>query len=349
MDHEDQFSLPPAAIRKQLSRILESHALAASDRMARFLRFVVEHSLAGRSGELKEYLIGVEVFDRKQSYDPRVDPIVRVEARRLRAKLAEYYQKDGTADDILVELPKGSYVPRFTRRGDAATSVPSSLSGSGKTPEANAQAQPRTIAVLPFGNVSRDPENDYFSDGLTEELIHALTKVPTLRVVAWNSAVRVRGGERDIYGIGQQLGVETVLMGSVRCDGMRIRILAQLVETKTGFYRWSENYDRDVNEMFAIQEEIARSIVAALQGKLSGDVPRRDYNLQAYNEYLKGRFYWNKRTTDGMRRASTHFEKAIQIDPQFALGYAGLADTYVLLSGYGVAHPAESFHKGRTA
>lgn len=309
--------------------------------MARFLRLVVEHSLAGKSGDLKEYLIGMEAFDRKPSYDPRVDPIVRVEARRLRSKLAAYYQGDGGQDEIVIELPKGSYVPKFSGR----VAPPAAAAAIARS--AREQQPDRTVAVLPFANTSRDPE-EYFSDGLTEELIHALTKIRGLRVVAWNSAARVRGGERDIYNIGQQLGVATVLTGSVRHEGDRIRILAQLIETRSGVYLWSETYDRKIEQMFAIQQEIANSIAAALLVQFGVSEPR-EYNLQAYNEYLRGRYHWNKRTTDGFWRSIDHFQRSIDIDPAFALGYAGLADAYLLMVGYGIVMPGQWLPKAKEA
>ena len=339
LDHEDHPEFAPESIRKHLGSILSSSVFANSERMSRFLRFVVDTTLGGHTDDLKEYAIGVEVFDRKPSYDPRVDPIVRVEARRLRSKLAAFYEAEGKASEIQIVLPKGCYAPRFTRR--------TSVEPVSDEKPANG-APPRTIAVLPFANVSRDPEKEYFSDGLTEELIHALTKIEELRVVAWNSSTRVRGDEPDIYSTGQQLGVATVLKGSIRCYGDRLRILAQLVDTRTGYYLWSETYDRHMEEMFAIQEEIAASIVQALQIKL-GVQKRRAHNVQAYNEYLRGRYQWNKRTADGLRKSLEHFKNALSIDPDFALGYAGLADAYVLLADYGVESPSESMAKGRSA
>src|ERR1700692_3156932 len=155
-----------------------AHALfARSERMGRFLRLAIERMLAGKADELKEYLIGVEVFDRKPSYDPRVDPIVRVEARRLRSKLESYYAGEGAADELIIEFRKGTYAPVFLEKSE---------------PPATAEA-PRAgaIAVLPFSNLSSEPDTEYFSDGLTEELIHGLTKLDGFMVVAWSSAARV--------------------------------------------------------------------------------------------------------------------------------------------------------------
>ena len=190
--------------------------------MARFLRLTVERALAGRAGELKEYLIGVEVFDRKASYDPRVDPIVRVEARRLRSKVKAYYEGDGKDDAVLIEFLSGSYAPHLTVRAAGA-------------PERQT-AEGITVAVLPFADLGLKPQNQYFSDGLTEELIHALTKVPRLRVVAWNTAAQLRDRQDDVRALRDQLQVDAVLTGSVRIAGASLRVRAQLIDTASGVY-----------------------------------------------------------------------------------------------------------------
>jgi serine/threonine-protein kinase len=327
-------------IRRQTERVLSSRTFTASGRMSRFLRFAVERTLEGRGGELKEYLLGVEIFDREESFDPRVDPIVRVEARRLRSKLKSFYENEGSCDPLVIELPTGSYVPRFRIRGSEPS--PASV------------APERNIAVLPFTNLSPDPDTDYFSDGLTEELIHALTKVEGLRVVAWNTASRLKDRQDDPTGIGRQLNVATVLVGSVRSSGGRIRVMARLIETSSGYYLWSETYDRQIEDLFAIQEEISRAIVDTLRVQFIGSragqgMARSPSNLVAYNLYLKGRFHWNKRTREGLERAIQHFRKAVSVDPAFAAGYAGVADAYTLLADHGLARPAEVMAEAKSA
>ena len=199
MKPENPFS--KAVVENQLTRVLASKGFAHSARMARFLRFTVERALEGAADQLKEYVLGIEVFDRKSSYDPRVDPIVRVEARRLRSKLKNYYANEGLTDHVIIEFPTGTYAPQF-------------LCGN-ETP-AHDTPKPRSIAVLPFSNLSAEPDTEYFSDGLTEELIHGLTKLEGLMVVAWNSAARLKGEPHNWSEIGRQLNVSTVLVGSVR-------------------------------------------------------------------------------------------------------------------------------------
>jgi TolB-like protein len=335
-------AVPPAEIvREQMDRILSSAPFIQSSRMTRFLRFIVECSLDSRADALKEYLIGVEVFDRKPDYDPRVDPIVRVEARRLRSKLQAYYETRGSDDEWIIELPKGTYLPRFRARTAAAA-------------ESRVGADESSIVVLPFANLSAQPENEYFSDGLTGELIHALTKVEGLRVVAWNSAAQLKSGSYDVKAIGRQLSVKTVCAGSVRRSATRVRVLAQLIDTATGHYLWSETYDRELQDLLVIQEEIARAIVKALrltliERPLTHVTDRRGGNFEAYNHYLKGRFHWNKRSAEGIRKSVEHFEAAIALEPGFAAAHAGLADAFTLHADYGLVHPSEAVPKAKAA
>lgn len=335
--------IPQSNIRAQLERILASTAFAQSERMCRFLRMVVEYSFENRDSELKEYAIALRVFDRKPAFDPRLDPIVRVEARRLRTKLDQYYERAGTDDEIRIELPKGSYAVRYSRRD------PCPPAAGDSTPVAPDTA----IAVIPFANLSRGEENEYFSDGLTEELILGLTRVPGLRVVAWTSAAQLRG-EHDFRGVGQRLNVGAVLTGSVRKAGNRIRVTAQLIDTENSNYLWSEAYDRQLKDLFQIQDEISRAIVGTLRIQLAGRfsfpaIRPAAWNFEAHNLYLKGRFEWNRRTSEGMRRSERFFEQAIELEPGFALGWAGLADSRTLLGEYGIARPEESMPRAKQA
>ncbi|HZT31998.1 MAG TPA: tetratricopeptide repeat protein [Bryobacteraceae bacterium] len=332
-----------AAVLEHLTKILASKAFVKSDRLSRFLRFAVEQALAGREDQLKEYVIGVEVFDRSATYDPRIDPIVRVEARRLRAKLCRYYETDGRGDRLRIEFPTGAYVPRFHHGGE-----PPPVEAPAPSPD------PATIVVLPFANLSSDPENEYFSDGLTEELIHALTKVERLRVVAASSVMQFKGKPYDIRQIGERLKVCSVLEGSVRKAGSRVRITVQLIHAADGRYLWTETYDREMQDLFAIQEEIARAIVAALRVQLVGGPSRplvrpSGQNLEAYNLYLKGRQQYNLRTEEGMHRSIDFYRRAIDVDPEFARAYAGIALSMEALGTYGVIPPNEVKEKCRAS
>jgi serine/threonine-protein kinase len=306
--------------------------------MIRFLQFTVEKALAGASSTLKEYAIGLEVFDRDSSFDPRIDPIVRVEARRLRTKLKQYYETEGASDAILLDYPKGQYAPVFSQR--IVQPLVARSAGTGR--------DSRRIAVLPFANFSSDPDNEYFSDGLTEELTHALTRVHGLCVIASSSASKFKG-QGDIRAIGQQLNVGAVLEGSVRRSGDRLRITAQLVDISDGHYLWSETYERRMEDVFAIQDEISRAIVDTLRIQLAGSLVQPRDNLNAYNAYLKGRFHCSRRTEDGLTRGIEYFKQALIEEPEYALAYAGIADAYSLLSQYGVLAPAEVMPKALAA
>jgi serine/threonine-protein kinase len=339
-DH--QISRP--IVEDQLRKILASKPFAQSARISRFLRFTVECALNGATEQLKEYVLGMEVFDKKDSYDPRVDPIVRVEARRLRSKLKSYYESEGAADLVVIEFPKGTYVPRF--HGNNAAPLH-------RAPQYQT-LRPQAIAVLPFSNLSPEADTEYFSDGLIEELIHGLTKIEDLRVVAWSSAARLKGQPYDVREIGRQLNVGTVLVGSVRSSCERLRVMAQLVDTADGRYLWSETYDRQMQDLFAIQEEISSAIVRTLRIKLmdrpgAPAVRHGAYNLEAYNLYLKGRFQWNKRTAEGLKKGLEYAEQAIAVDPSFAPGYVGVADSLILLTEYGLMSPESSVPPARSA
>src|ERR1700688_3581545 len=325
-----------SSILAQLERILASAAFAQSDRMCRFLRMVVEYSLENRAGELKEYPIALQVFDRKPSFDPRMDPIVRVEARRLRTKLGHYYEREGVDDEIRIELPKGNYAVRFSRRPASAPVAVERV-----MEKAAASSSEAAVAVIPFANLSPDEENDYFSDGLTQELILGLTRVPGLSVVAWTSAAQLRG-EHDFQAVGKRLNVVAVLTGSIRKAGSRVRVSAQLIDTADSCYLWTEAFDRQLRDLLQIQDEISRAIVGTLRihlaARLSSPALRpAAYNFETINLYLKGRFEWNRRMPDGMRRSLRFFEQAIELEPGFALAWAGLADAWTLLADYGGA------------
>jgi len=343
-----------SAVRQQVEKILAHGLFTRSDRMGRFLRVAVERSLEGRAADLKEYLIGVEVFDRKETYDPRVDPIVRVEARRLRSKLKAYYEGDGCGDPVVIEFLSGSYAPRIRLPEPAAVAV------------AIPSVEPGliTVAVLPFADLSPKPGHEYFSDGLTEELIHALTKVPGMRVVAWNTAAQLRGGQQDIGAIRDRLKAGTALTGSVRIASLSdgspsLRVRAQLIDTETGVYLWSETFDRAMQDVFAIQEEIARAIVRTLRVQLApspggyekgATLPARSRStIGSYDYYLKGRYHWHKRTPEELASSVQLFELAIAADPSSALAQTGLADAYALLVDYGLMSPVEGMPLAKAA
>ena len=208
-----------------------------------------------------------------------------------------------------------------------------------------------SVAVLPFRNMSPDPDAEYFSDGITEEIISVLTHVASLRVAARTSSFAFKGKDTDVRIIGQELGVRTVLEGSVRQAGRRLRIHAQLIDVATGYHLWSERYDRELEDVFAVQDEIARSIAETLEPRLTGgggaslpERPNRD--VEAYDLYLKGRHFWKQRR---MRSAIQQFEAAAEKDPGYADAYTALADSYSIWGFYGGISTWEAYARARAA
>ncbi|MEO7137323.1 MAG: hypothetical protein ABI037_06385, partial [Gemmatimonadales bacterium] len=210
----------------------------------------------------------------------------------------------------------------------------------------------RAIAVLPFVNSSPDPENEYFSDGITDELITALTKVEGLRVASRTSAFALKNVREDVRALGARLDVSAVLEGTVRKAGNRLRITVQLTDVADGRALWSERYDREMADVFAIQDEIAGTIVRTLRstllGKLGDTTPvRYTANVRAYSLYLKGRFWWNRRSQAAIKEGIRFFEQAIEEDPGYALAYSGLADSYALDLDYRGAPVVEGMERAK--
>ena len=301
---------PPSAevIHEELERLLNSVTFAAARAQKRFLQFTVTELLQGRGHLLKEFALGVEVFGRGESFDPRTHNIVRVEASKLRAKLARYYATEGRDNPLRIELPKGSYVPvphwnsrpDFLKQDTAEPpeSMPVSVSRTDSAPwlrlhlrpglslvvlalvllsaalmfrnrgGAAAESRDPSVAVLPFVNLNNDG-NDLLSDGITEDLLDSLTRVSGIRVVARTSSFGYKGKTLDLGRIGRDLKVRTVLEGTVRQVGSHLRITARLTKTADGSQLWSESFERETKDVLAVQHEIAASISTALGVQLA--------------------------------------------------------------------------------
>jgi len=211
-----------------------------------------------------------------------------------------------------------------------------------------------SIAVLSFADLSPNKDLEYLCDGLAEELINALSQIKDLKVVARTSAFSFKGKEIDIREIGKKLNVDTLLEGSVRKAGNRLRIAVQLVNVADGYHLWSEKFDRSVEDTFAIQDEISLAIIDKLKVKLLGKekanlLKRHTHDLEAHNLYLRGRWFWNKRSEDGLKKAIEYFKLAIEKDPNYALAYAGVADSYYVLPYYSFLRPKEVYPKAKDA
>jgi serine/threonine-protein kinase len=209
---------------------------------------------------------------------------------------------------------------------------------------------PASIAVLPFVNASGAPENDFLCDGICDELVHALGKVPGLRVVARTSSFAFKGSAEDARTIAQKLRVRSLLEGTLRRSGERLRITTQLVDATTGFQVWSERFDRQIHDVFEVQDEITRSIVSSLKLELLPDEePGRASNLAAYEQYLEARFHWNQRTDAGVRRSLELLEEALTLDPNYAPAHAAQSSVLVTLAIYGQRAPAQVMPKARAS
>ena len=244
---------------------------------------------------------------------------------------------------------------RFQTAAELLTSLRSPLKWVGAERLGGSALGPeKSIAVLPFADVSRGRELEYLCDGIAEEIIGALTRVEGIRVVARTSAFSFKGKSEDIRTIARKLNVDAVLEGSVRKAENRLRITAQLINAADGYHLWSERYDRQMEDVFAIQDEITLAIVAKLKITLLGGeraalVKRYTEDFEAYNLYLKGRYFWNKRTETGYLKSLEYFRQAIEKDPTYAIAYAGIADSYDLLGWYGYLAPQEAFPRARSA
>ncbi len=223
---------------------------------------------------------------------------------------------------------------------------------SGTVPAVAIAPRPHaSVAVLPFLNLTNDPDSEYFTDGLTEELIHALSRLPGLQVVSRTSAFEFKGKAQNVSKIGEQLKVSAVVEGSVRKLGDKIRVSTQLVNVSDGFCLWSQRFDCQMHDVFEVQEQIAQSIADLLKVELgskavSGLVKRYTENFEAYDLYLRGRFQWNKRSGEGFQKALEYFERALALDPNYAPAHTGVADYYISRSFVGTGASAEGLAAG---
>jgi TolB-like protein/Flp pilus assembly protein TadD len=344
-----------AEIRAALEKVLASPGFSDAGRLGPFLRFLVDRALAGENDRLKESVLGVDVFGRPASYDPRTDPIVRVEARRLRQRLDEYYAVTGGADAVRITLPKGGYVPVF--EGKAAPPrwnwrVPAAVAAlailgiglgfwQSRYMNRMREAPVAAVAVLPFANLSAIPDTEYFSDGLTEELTDRLSRIPGLKVVPRSVMSQFKGQTGDLLKIAQAVRASVLVDGSVRQQSGRVRVTARLLSPADGYQIWSQTYERQMKDIFAIQDEIAQGIANALRVQIRNvSAPSRaTTNLDAYNSYLRGRHQANFFTVEGLKRSVEYYEEALRLQPGYAPAAAGLSLSYAFL-GYYEALPA---------
>jgi TolB-like protein len=354
------------AIREQLERIVSSSGFSRNPRLSRFLRFLVEGQLEGRNGELKEAVIAVEVFHRRPDYDPKQDSIVRTEAGRLRARLAEYYIAEGTADAVVIELPKGGYIPVFRQRLVTRDAPPTRIrrrwavsastlvlltAAAGGWWAIHRQRAPIPIAVLPLESLSQASADAYFADGLTDEIIRNLSAIEGLAVRSRTSVFTFKNRPRNVREAGSQLQADYLLEGSVLRAGQQLRINARLIRVRDDFPVWSGQFDRTVTDVFAIQDEISRGIANQLRVNLGRGRWRYETSVEAYDLYLRARaMSVPDGVPPGILRSIDPLEQAIAKDPAFAPAYAALATAYAFRSvQFALDHPPTELVTMRTA
>ncbi|MCM3878229.1 MAG: tetratricopeptide repeat-containing serine/threonine-protein kinase [Thermoanaerobaculia bacterium] len=226
--------------------------------------------------------------------------------------------------------------------------------GAGAPPRARRKKAIDSVAVLPFVNAGGDADQDYLSDGLTERLIDTLSQLPKLRVMARSTVFRYKGRDADPLAAGRELDVRAVLTGRLRRNGDRLRVQAELVDVATGFRLWGSQHDRALEDLLEVEDAISREICEHLRFKLTRPERKRvgkqhTQNVEAYRFYLKGRFFWNKWTPDGMRAAIAFYERAIELDPSYALAWGGIADAWGVLGNIKAVPPAQAFPRAKSA
>jgi serine/threonine-protein kinase len=246
---------------------------------------------------------------------------------------------------VLAVIATGLLIFQFVRA--RSTSTP-------RQSEAATVAPNKSIAVLPFDNLSGDPQNAYFSEGVQDEILTRLAKIAELKVISRTSTQRFKSAPNDLRQIAQQLGVANILEGSVQKANDQVRVNVQLINALTDAHLWADTYDRKLTDIFAVETEIAKAVADVLQAKLTGSeqhviATRPTANTEAHQLYLKGRFFWNKRTGKDLKKSIDYFEQAIAADPNYALAYAGVADAYVFLPGYTAGSPQDCYPKAKAA
>ena len=331
-------------VREELDRLLQSALLSQSDRLGRFLRFAIEKTLAGKPDALKEYVIGTEVYDRKPPYHPSQDSIVRTEARRLRAKLKEYYESDGKQNPVFIYFRPGTYVPLF-RRNEVSSDL--SSNGSSADSELLTKGLGVSMAVLPFVDLSRRPLSTLCAQGVTDEITHCLMHTDGIRVIASAALPQSLEGPHDISLLSQRLGLTNVIEGTVREDYNRLRITARVLGAD-GFQLSSHRFETEANveSLAQIQEQIATALVSRARSEQSlvrrrkatpGSLTFAVYPLVMHAETLL-----DEGSGTDIPAALLKFQEASELVPSYGRSYCGISYCNTELALRGVT-PSSAF------
>lgn len=340
-----------SAVRECLERVAASPDFVVAPRLAAFLRFIVEEAIEGRGDQLKETTVAMRVFGRRSDFDPRFDSIVRVQATQLRRRLQQYYANPGREDALVIEIPRGSYVPIFRPRlsgavreaeGKRSWRIPAIVAGVVLLAGVAAylviftgRRDMPSIAVLPFTNLDGRPGSEHVSDGFVENLTTDLARAPGLRVVARTSAFQFRGKSEDVRKIGRELGVGAILEGSLRTEGGKVRITAQLIDAVTGYHLWSNSYEQELAGVRGVEADIRRAVGGALgveRAALAQPIRASGHNPppEALDAYWRGRYI--KADWQRFPESLPYFEAAVKADPRFAEAWAALASVHAAMA-----------------
>jgi TolB-like protein/cytochrome c-type biogenesis protein CcmH/NrfG len=320
--------------------MLRSRAFSGSLRLRSLLKFLVEEAAAGRADGIKEQVLALELYGRGLDFDPANHSVVRVDVRRLRDKIREYYESEGAADRIRIEIPKGSYCPVFVDRHQFTPSP------------GEPGAQLLSLCVLPFENLSGADDDEYFAAGMTDGLITEIAKVRALRVISRTSVMAFKGTRRTLPEVARELNVTHIVTGAVIKDAGRVRATCQLIRAEPETHLWAERYECDLAGIVDVQSTMARAVLdhfpraggTALQ---AGVV--RTINDQAYDAYLRGCHHWNRLTPEDLGKSIEYFHAALAHDPTFAPAHIGLADAYLWLGVQNAISQPEACRKAKAA
>lgn len=366
-------------IQEQLERVVSSAAFSGSERHRRFLRFVVEQALKGETDKINEFVLGFEVFNKGDSFDPRIDSIVRVEARRLRERLKKYYEDEGRDDPIVITLRPRSFVPEFEEPSAAkpaagarlrawlpshkaaAFALAAVLFGAGAAAAAlwfqwRRPALPPTasILVLPFQNVSPEPGQELLGDAIADAIITGLAGSPGLRVISRGSGIQFKESGRSPYQFAADLQVDYIVEGSVQAQEDQVRVSAKLTDVRTQSYVWAMTRETKREAL----GQLERELTGAISGRIRIPLPprfgarigrRRPANWQAYAAFLKGQYYWYQQERGSVEKSIALFEEAVQGDPNYAPAWAWLSQGYQLMIVRNDGRDASMIAKGRQA
>jgi TolB-like protein len=366
-------------IQEQLDRIVSSTAFSGSERHRQFLRFVVEQALKGDTDKLNEFVLGFEVFNKSESFDPRIDSIVRVEARRLRERLKKYYQEEGRNDPVIITLRPRSFVPefqepsaekafsgagwraRFSSHKTAAIALAAVLFGAAVATTVlsfrwrrPSPPQTASILVLPFQTLSPASGQELLGDAIADAIITGLAGSPGLRVISRGSGIQVQESGRSPFQFAADLQVDYVVEGTVQTDAVGARVSAKMTDVHSQSYVWAATRETKLDALGDLERELTSAISSQIRIPLppeSGErvVRRRAANWQSYAAFLKGQYYWYQQDRGSTEKSIALFEEATRGDPNYAPAWAWLSQGYQLMIMRADGRDAAMIAKGRQA